>query len=75
MFVTISIVAKYEPRDYVKAEFRDDKIGESEWMWVHVEYADESNRLVFGWLDSDPVLDSADVHLGKRLAVGLRQHP
>jgi hypothetical protein len=30
-------MAKYVPGDYVKAEFKNDENGESEWMWVKVE--------------------------------------
>ena len=26
-------MAKYEPGDYVKAEFKDESTGENEWMW------------------------------------------
>ena len=25
---------KFQPGDYVKAEFQDEATGESEWMWV-----------------------------------------
>jgi hypothetical protein len=32
-------MSTYQPGDYVK-EFRDDT-GESEWMWVKVEHADD----------------------------------
>jgi hypothetical protein len=70
-------VANYEPGDYVKAEFRDDKTGESEWMWLKVQYADEPNRLVFGSLDSEPVVNAQDLRLGQHLAVSydlIREH-
>lgn len=60
---------KYAPGDFVKVEFRDEKSGESEWMWVRVEFADDSRRMVFGWLDSQPIVLSDDFHLGQRLAV------
>jgi len=67
----------YERGDYLKVEFRDDETGDSEWMWVCVEYADDSNRLVFGWLDSEPAVVSGDLHVGKQLAVSydnIRDH-
>ena len=67
----------YEPGDYIKAEFKDDETGESEWMWVRVESADNSNRLVFGWLDSEPILNTDELYLGQRLAVSfdnVREH-
>ncbi|MGA8689102.1 MAG: hypothetical protein WB662_04110 [Methyloceanibacter sp.] len=47
----------YEVGDYVKAEFKDERALESEWMWVRVDSCNEMNRLVFGRLDSVPVLD------------------
>ena len=62
-------MTRYEPSDYIKAEFRDDKTGENEWMWVRVDYADDTNRLVFGWLDSQPVVNAVDLHLGQHVAV------
>jgi hypothetical protein len=34
--------------DYVKFEMKDDATVESEWMWLRVDYCDDSNRLVFG---------------------------
>jgi hypothetical protein len=68
----------YEPGDYVKAEFRDDKTGESEWMWVRVDSCDDENRLVFGHLDSVPLLEyGGKVKLGSQLAVSydnVREH-
>ena len=67
----------YEPGDYVKAEFRDDVSGESEWMWVKVQYADDADQLIFGWLDSEPVVVAEDLHLGQQLAVSynnIREH-
>ena len=46
----------YHRGDYIKAEFRNDKTGESEWMWVRVRACDDENRIVLGRLDSDPIL-------------------
>lgn len=60
----------YEPGDYIKVDFKDDQSGESEWMWVRVESADDAKRIVFGSLDSQPVLDhSGKLKLGTQLAV------
>ena len=50
----------YEVGDYVKVEFRDEKTSESEWMWVRLDSCDDANRLVFGRLDSVPVLDCSE---------------
>jgi hypothetical protein len=72
------MMATYEPGDFVKAEFKDDETGESEWMWVRVESCDDANQIVFGELDSAPVLDHGEkLKLGSRLAVSynnIRQH-
>ena len=60
----------YEPGDFVKAEFQDVRTGEKEWMWVRVDYADDAERIVFGSLDSQPVLDHGGMlKLGSQLAV------
>ena len=34
-------MAKYQPGDYVKAEFQDEATGEGEWMWVVVNSCDD----------------------------------
>src|SRR5208283_4258352 len=47
---------KFEPGDYVKFELRNDETGEAEWMWLRIDYCDEPNRIIFGWLDSQPVV-------------------
>lgn len=69
---------RFEVGDYIKVEFKDEGTGESEWMWVIVEGSDELNRLVFGRLDSQPVLDYGDkLKLGSQLAVSydkIREH-
>lgn len=71
-------MSAYESGDYVKVEFKDDRTGENEWMWVRVEYSDDAKRLVFGRLDSQPVLDHGEsVKLGAQLAISyenVRQH-
>ena len=33
--------------DYIKAEFRDEQSGESEWMWLKVQSADDALRVPF----------------------------
>lgn len=68
----------YDTGDYVKAEFRDERTSESEWMWVRVDSCDDGNRLVFGRLDSVPVLDyGKTLKPGSQLAVSfdnIREH-
>lgn len=70
------LTTMYGPGDYIKAEFRNEQSGESEWMWVRVEASDPSLRVVFGTLDSEPVVCTA-LELGMRLAVSydkIREH-
>jgi hypothetical protein len=63
-------MAAYQSGDFVKAEFEDVRTGEKEWMWVRVDYADDDKQLVFGSLDSQPVLDhGGGLKLGSQLAV------
>lgn len=65
-----------EPGDYIKAVFANDVSGESEWMWVKVERVDESARVVFGTLDSEPLVNP-DLDLGMKLAISydnIREH-
>ncbi len=66
----------FEKGDYVKVEFKDEATGESEWMWVCLSRADDANRLVFGTLDSEPIV-MTDLRLGMELAVSydnIREH-
>ncbi len=66
----------YASGDYVKVEFRDERSGEAEWMWVRVDLDDPARRVVFGTLDSEPIV-MTDVRLGQQLAVSydnIRDH-
>ena len=66
----------YEPGDYVKAEFGNERSGELEWMWVKVESDDPAMRVVFGTLDSEPIA-MTELRLGMRLAISydkIRDH-
>jgi uncharacterized protein YegJ (DUF2314 family) len=57
-----------EPGDYIKVEFKHAESGESEWMWVKVSRADDTNHLVFGTLDNEPIVNT-DLRLGMELAI------
>jgi hypothetical protein len=57
------------PGDYVKFEVKNDATGELEWMWLRVDYSDDEKKLVFGWLDSEPLVFSAELALGQHMAV------
>lgn len=64
---TIRNMSRYKTGDHVKVEFADGFSGENEWMWVEVDHSDDENRLVFGTLDSQPILN-ADLNVGQELA-------
>jgi hypothetical protein len=51
----------YESGDFVKVEFKDERTGQSERMWVKVESVDNAARVVFGRLDNEPMLNKAHV--------------
>ena len=63
-----SAMSEYQPGDHVKVEFTDERSGESEWMWVQVDHCDDEHRLVFGTLDSEPVV-TTKLKLGQQLAI------
>jgi len=66
----------YKRGDYVKVEFTDEIAGENEWMWIRVDDSDDDVRLVFGRLDSQPVVHTA-LRVGQELAVSydkVREH-
>jgi len=58
----------YKPGDYVKVEFVRESTGESEWMWVEVASDDNERRIVFGRLDSEPIVNT-NLRRGMELAV------
>jgi uncharacterized protein YegJ (DUF2314 family) len=58
----------YSVGDHIKFEVKDEKTGESEWMWLVVERVDENTRTAFGVLDSQPIV-FRQLRLGQELAV------
>lgn len=71
-----SAMSAYKRGDDVKVEFKDDHSGESEWMWMQVDHCDDEQRLVFGRLESQPII-SSKFTLGQQLAVSfdkIRDH-
>ena len=62
-------MALYGTGEYVKVEFDDESTGVSEWMWVKVEYCDDRQRMLYGWLDDEPVIDKNNLSHGQRLAI------
>ena len=70
------MMGRYSKGEHVKFEVVSTQSGESEWMWLLVERSDDGNRLVFGKLDSQPIVVT-DMHLGQELAVSydnIREH-
>ena len=66
----------YAVGDFLKVEVRDEQSGDSEWMWLRVENDDPERRVVFGVLDSEPIVNRA-LRLGMQLAVSydnVREH-
>jgi len=59
---------RFQPGDYVKAEFKEEATGESEWMWVVVDSCDDGAGVLFGRLDNEPLLGTG-LHVGDELAV------
>lgn len=74
--VESNLMGKYQNGDHVKFEVVDDRSGESEWMWLLVDSSDDSEEMVFGRLDSQPIVNT-DMKLGQELAVSyekIRDH-
>jgi len=63
-----TLMHAYERGDCVKVEFKDDRSGESEWLWVLVDRCDEDMHVVFGRLDNEPLINT-DLKLGQELAI------
>jgi len=59
---------RFQPGDFVKAEFKDEASGESERMWVQVESCDDEAGVLFGRLDNEPLLGTG-LHVGDEIAV------
>jgi hypothetical protein len=64
----------YEPGDYVKVEFADEKSGIAEWMWVRVEVLDDKRKVVIGRLGNEPLNDYDEkMEQGAQLVVSYEQ--
>ncbi len=63
-----NLMGRYQSGDDVKFEVADEQSGESEWLWLSVERSDDESRMVFGTLDSQPVV-MTDMRLGQALAI------
>ncbi|MGO9517521.1 MAG: hypothetical protein ACLPND_10790 [Candidatus Korobacteraceae bacterium] len=61
-------MGKYLRGDHVKIEVTDELSGNTEWMWLLVDHCDDDQQLVFGELDSKPVVVTG-MRRGQSLAV------
>jgi len=60
---------RFQPGDFVKVEFKDERTGECERMWVVVDSCDDEGGVLFGRLDNEPLLGTG-LHVGDEIAVG-----
>ncbi|MGB2678558.1 MAG: DUF2314 domain-containing protein [Candidatus Acidiferrum sp.] len=65
-------MGRYQAGDHVKFEVKDERSGEVEWIWLSVDHSDDEQQLVFGQLDSEPVV-ATDMKRGQALAVSYHQ--
>jgi hypothetical protein len=61
---------RYEKGDHVKFEVTQESSGEREWMWLLVDRSDDEQQVVFGQLDTEPVV-IGDMKRGQLLAESL----
>ena len=61
-------MAKYSRGEYVKFELGETGSGQSEWLWMTVEFCDDEAGVIFGRLDSVPVV-STQLRVGQEIAV------
>jgi hypothetical protein len=54
-------MGRYQKGEHVKIEVIEDRSGVSEWVWLLVQHSDDEQRLVFGELDSEPVVAKGPV--------------
>jgi len=69
-------MGRFASGDYVKVEFKDETSGESEWMWVQVRESNDEERVLFGKLDNEPIVNT-ELRLGMEIAVSydlVREH-
>lgn len=64
-------MSKYQKGDHVKIEVSDEQSSEKEWVWLLVDHCDDERRLLFGELDSEPVISR--MRRGQSVAVGYDQ--
>jgi uncharacterized protein YegJ (DUF2314 family) len=48
----------YKRGDNVKVKFQFKQTKESEWLWLCVTYSDDERRIIVGFLDSEPKVNT-----------------
>ncbi len=61
-------MGRYIKGDHVSIEVVNDDSAESEWVWLLVDHSDDSRQIVYGRLDSEPIVN-VDLRLAQELAV------
>ena len=61
-------MGRYRRGDHVKIQVTDGQSGVGEWMWLLVDHSDDGQQLVFGQLESEPVV-ATGIRKGQCLAV------
>jgi hypothetical protein len=61
-------MGKYLKGDRVKFEVSGERSGKSDWMWLLVDRCDDEREIVFGKLDSEPIVNT-DMTVGQELAI------
>jgi hypothetical protein len=68
VMIESTLMGKYQKGDHVKFEVNDEGSGKSEWLWLLVESSDDGQEIVFGKLDSEPIV-ATEMRVGQELAV------
>ena len=50
------MIGRFLRGDHVKIEVTDEQSADTEWVWLLVDYSDDGLQIVFGQLDSEPVV-------------------
>ena len=61
----------YKPGDEVKVKFHFKQSGKSEWLWFIVTYADDEQKFVFAYLDSEPKVNT-NMRFGMELFISYK---
>jgi uncharacterized protein YegJ (DUF2314 family) len=63
-----NLMGRYQSGEHVKFEVVEEHSDESEWLWLSVRESDDEREIVFGMLDSQPVVMTS-MKLGQEFAI------